>query len=152
MSLVIPKWRATNVARWEELLVQTPNGDFDLSPATVAILNYMPIIGITELSEENAIDALCRITLVECLFGPVTATRDDSGRPHLYFVTKDDVFRHVGLETEGEAQSHAEFFQFLLRRATSANIDMAATSAYIANGRMTLLQAVEEMHMLLPRL
>lgn len=143
MSPVIPRWRATNVAKWDDLMVEMPNGALELSPATVAILNYMPIIGITELSEENAIDALCRITLVECLFGPVIASRDESGRSHSYFVTKDDVFRHVGLEAEGESRSHAEFFEFIRSRVNSASIDVSTTSAYIANGQMALLEAVK---------
>jgi hypothetical protein len=143
LSLVIPKWRAVKVARWEDLLVHTPSGGRELSAATIAILNYMPIIGITELTEVNAMDALCRITMIECLCGPLTISQDESGSTHCHFVTKDDITRHIGMQTEGVSRSHAEFFELMSRSVSFASIDVGVTSAYIANGRMSLVDAVK---------
>jgi hypothetical protein len=69
MSFVIPKWRVHAVINWNDLLIKSEEGEFDLNPATVAVLNYMPVIGITTLTSENASDAWCRIAIYQALIG-----------------------------------------------------------------------------------
>ena len=138
MAFVIPRWTSHGVADWEGLLVKSSDGKFDLSPATVAVLNYMPIIGIPTLAKHNAVDAWCRITLFELLYGPLVRQAGEAGlkgRP--YFVTKDDVIRHIGLETEGTCMHFAEFYEKHCLGASG--IATNDTAAFIANGGRALL-------------
>ena len=57
MNFVIPKWSAHDVENWDELFKDKNETVLELNLATVLILNYMPIIGITKLTQANAIDA-----------------------------------------------------------------------------------------------
>lgn len=135
MPPVFPKWRAHDVADWNELLVDNGNGRVDLNEATAALLNYMPIIGITALTQENAGDAWCRIAIHQALFGSIVHN-PKTGQP--YFLTKSDVFRHIGVETEGSEQSFTDFCSSLHRRAQQQN--EGNLPSFVANGRRSLLQ------------
>jgi hypothetical protein len=140
MTFVIPRWQAHNVSDWESLLVKNSDGKVELNPATVAILNYLAVIGISEITPENAVEIWCRITLLECVYGPIIEKRGgcDNGRP--LFTTKDDVIRHIGIEVEGYDKSLAEFYEQVCRRVPANSIDMSRTAAYSANGCQTLLE------------
>jgi hypothetical protein len=134
---VIPKWTAHDVADWEELLVRSSNGKLDLGPATVAVLNYMPFIGVPTLTKENAVDAWLRITLFESVHGPLWRNVGEvgyEGRP--YFVTKGDVIRHIGLETEGSWMTFAQFYE--MHCVGRSGADTHDTAAFIANGGKSL--------------
>ncbi len=137
MPIVIPKWIAHGVADWDELLVDAGDGRFDLNEATAALLNYMPAIGITALTQETAGDAWCRIAIHQALFGSLVQDRKTC-QP--FFLTKSDVFRHIGVETEGKQQSFGEFCNSLLQRA---QIEEESESLFfVANGKRTLLQVL----------
>jgi hypothetical protein len=140
MSTVIPKWNAFNVAAWEELLVVGAEGNRNLNPATAMIINYMPIIGITVLTKENAVDAWLRMTLLECIHGSFLRMTGGPKDGHRYFVTKDDVERHIGLDTEGSSMTHSEFYARVCHGVSSSKIETSGTAAYIANGQRTLLE------------
>ena len=137
MPMVIPKWTAHGVADWDELLVDTADGRLDLNEATAAVLNYMPAIGITTLTRENVGDAWCRIAIHQALLG--SFLRDTrTGQP--FFLTKSDVFRHIGVETEGTQESFAHFCDSLLWRAHQQ--EESELPSFVANGRRSLLQVL----------
>src|SRR5687768_7330218 len=106
MAFTIPKWVAHNVPSWNELLIDRGNGHTEINEATAAVINYMPVVGIPFLTSENAADAWRRIAIHQALFGSHVIDRQ-TGRP--YFLTRSDVLRHIGLETEGVEQSFADF-------------------------------------------
>jgi len=141
MAFVFPKWRAHNVADWEDLLVSTGDGRKELNPITILLLNVMPSIGIIELTEENAFDFWTRMTLIENLHGGFFQAPGEHGQR--YFITKDDIIRHIGLETEGSKKTHAEFYDEIRRRVTFGQIDSTRTAAFLANGRRSLLDVVQ---------
>jgi hypothetical protein len=135
MPIVIPKWAAHGVANWKELLIEAGNGQHDLNEATAAVLNYLPVIGITTLTQDTAGDAWCRIAILQALFGGLVK---DSTSGKTYFITRSDVFRHIGVETEGKQQSFGEFCESLLPRA---QLQFEGESPFfIANGRRSLLE------------
>lgn len=135
MSCVAPKWQAHGVADWQELLLPTSDGSRILNEATCAVLNYMPLVGVTELKADNAADAWCRIAIHEALFG--TAVVDvQNGRPA--FVTLQDVLRHIGLETEGTACTFGEFCAGVYCRALRSKAPEAA--GLVANEGRSLLE------------
>lgn len=144
MITVIPKWSAHEVADWDALLISQEDGSTGLNPATATILNYMPIIGITKLTTENVIDAWCRMTLIESLYGLSIQLplNDVAGQRRHYFVTQDDVIRHVGIETEGAALKFADFYERVCSGRPPSLVELKATAPYVANGSKTLLESV----------
>lgn len=104
--LVLPKWDCRNVKDWHELIVRTADGEEHLKGAIAVLLNYMPLIGVTTLTEENAGDCWRRIAIREALLGGM-ALADRTDRP--MFLTRSDIERHIGAETEGAALSFQEF-------------------------------------------
>lgn len=137
VPIVIPKWTAHNVADWNELLVDAGDGRFDLNEATAALLNCMPAIGITALTQETACDAWCRIAIHQALFGSFVQDRRTG---QSFFLTKSGVFRHIGVETEGKQQSFNEFCKSLLGRAQVQ--EESESLFFVANGKRSLLQVL----------
>ena len=133
--MVFPKWTAHGVADWNELLVEDDDGQFDLNNATAALLNYMPAIGITALTDETAEDAWCRIAIHQTLFGGLV---HDSTSEKTFFLTKADVFRHIGIEAEGTPRTFGEFCESLLRRAQRE--DASESLFLLLNGGQSLLE------------
>ncbi len=138
MALVIPKWNAFDVENWQQLIAEGDNGDGGLNVVTTMIINYMPIIGVTKLTAENAIDAWCRIMLMEALFGSLIESPHRAGEKKNYFITKDDVLRHIGVKIEGRTLSFADFYDSVC--ANAEGIDTDRTAQYIANNNQTLLR------------
>ena len=137
MPFVIPKWRAHGVADWDALLVDVGDGRCELNAATAALLNYMPAIGITELTQESAGDAWCRIAIHQALFGSVI---DNSKTGQPLFLTKSDVFRHIGLETEGTPKSFGQFCESVLWLGQQQ--EERESLFFVANGGRSLLEAL----------
>lgn len=137
MPIVIPKWTAHGVSDWNDLLVDAGDGRRDLNEATAALLNYLPVIGITALTQETAGDAWCRIAIHQALFGTFVFD-SKTGQP--FFLTKSDVFRHIGVETEGKPQAFGEFCESLLRRAQQQ--EESESAFFVANGKRSLLQVL----------
>jgi len=139
MIAVIPKWNAFDVPAWEDLLVTGKEGSRKLNSATAMIINYMPIIGITVLTKEKAVNAWLRMKLLECIHGSFLRMTGGPRDGQRYFVTKDDVERHIGLNTEGSSMTHSEFYDRVCI-VSSSRIETSATAAYVANGQRTLLE------------
>ena len=135
MIPVIPKWHAHTVKNWQELLVENSEGKEDLSLATVAIINCMPVIGINKLTAVNVEDAWRRIAILEALRGSFLSN-SETRKP--LFLTKTDLERHVGVETEG---TNISFQQFCVQVASwSLSTDQKELPSFIANGNATLLE------------
>ena len=135
MPATIPKWIARDVSDWEDLLITLPDGGRDVNAATAAVINYMPLIGITTLSEENVHDAWCRIAIFQALLGSIV---EDTETGRSLFLTRTDVFRHIGMETEGYEQTFAEFcggFDGYGKRD-----DIVGLPSKVANGGKSLLE------------
>ena len=162
MPLVIPRWTAHSVRDWEELLVNTAdevidkvatariqieeatparvslgrsNGGTQLNEATAALLNYMLVIGITGIRVENVDDVWRRIAIHQALFGNYLI--DVNKMP--LFLTKSDVERHIGIETEVEQRTFEEFVRGVQARPLEK--DEAQLPSFVANGNRTLLHA-----------
>jgi len=134
MVIIIPKWRAHNVNDWDSLWVTATDGSAQLNQATSALINYLPAVGITELTSENADDAWRRIAIHQALFGSFISCGDKC-----LFLTRADVWRHVGIETEGEARSFAQFCASIELRAPEADETLLPFGS--ANGGRSLLSA-----------
>jgi hypothetical protein len=119
------------------LLVDAGDGRRDLNEATAARLNYLPVIGITALTQDTAGDAWCRIAIHQALFGTFIF---DPKTGQQFFLTKSDVFRHIGVETEGKPQAFAEFCESLLWRAQQQ--EESESLFFAANGKRSLLQVL----------
>jgi hypothetical protein len=98
----------------------------------------MPIIGIPNLTSENAIDAYCRIGLLEMTYGSFLFWEDSVGRRQPFFVTRDDVLFHIGLSTEGTSLTFEEFYESVCRGVSK--VDIRETATFIANGCKTALE------------
>ena len=132
---VIPKWKAHAVRDWQDLLVTCRDRGTEINVATSTLLNYLPIIGITTLTEENASDAWCRIAISQALFGSL-CTDTTTGLP--MYLTKSDVLRHVGIETEGDLKSFQEFCGSIHYKVQ--NEDDSLSPFFIANGGKSFLK------------
>lgn len=134
MAFVMPKWRAHNVEAWEDLIVRTDSGDEDLNNATAAILNYMPVIGITRLTEENIEDVWRRIAIHEALFGSFIF---NTFNKQPLFLVRSDIARHIGIETEGKQLTFEAFCSMIHHHKLEP--DETRLPSYVANGNRTLL-------------
>jgi hypothetical protein len=108
MPFAIPKWNAHRVKEWDDLIVVTEEESRQLNAASVALLNYMPIIGITELEVDNIDDAWRRIAITQALYGSFVYEDEGTYKKPLFF-TKSDIERHIGAESEGKQLTFEEF-------------------------------------------
>ena len=69
MPFVIPKFSARNVADWKELFIKIDEEKMQLNEATAMIINYMAIIGISDIKRENVEDVWRRIAIHQAVFG-----------------------------------------------------------------------------------
>jgi len=134
MSFVIPKWTAHEVHDWKGLWVKTDDGDDELNEATCALINYLPVVGITEITAENVDDVWRRIAIYQALFGSIYSNLDN-GQP--LFLCKSDVERHVGIETEGTRIPFEDFCAKV--RVQKVEEAESKLPSFVANGNRTLL-------------
>ncbi len=57
MSLLLTKYKFQDVTDWDDLLVECSDGSTELNLATLTVINYLAVVGISKLTTENAIDA-----------------------------------------------------------------------------------------------
>ena len=103
-----PKWSAQSVKEWDSILIAKPTGEPPVNPVSAAIINYTMVVGLSEITAENAGEVFMRIALLEAVRGTVLTLED---RP--LFITYEDVQRHIGLRTEAPEKTLAEFWQDL---------------------------------------
>lgn len=134
MFFVLPKWQAYNVEDWQSLIVETEDGRKGLNDATATLLNYMAIIGIDELTNENLEDAWHRIAIHQAIFGGFSY--DNEAKP--MFLTRTDVERHIGIEVEGNYITFQEFCSKI--KSLKLDTPLSELPSYIANGNSTMLE------------
>ena len=135
MFFVLPKWQAYNVEDWQSLIVETEDGCKGLKDATATLLNYMAIIGIDELTNENLEDAWHRIAIHQAIFGCINY--DELKRKPM-FLTRTDVERHIGVEVETDNITFQEFCSKI--KSLKLDSPLSELPSYIANGNSTMLE------------
>jgi hypothetical protein len=136
-NVIVPKYRAFGVSDWDQLYVKQVDGSESLNAATAAVINYLPIIGVPALTEETVDDAWRRIAIHEALFGALVVSQVGSCEVP-GFVTRDDLVRHQGLETECIELSFLDYCARIQKRAISS--ESQETPAFVANASRSLLQ------------
>jgi len=136
MSMVIPKWWADKVKDWESLWLKTDDGEDELNEATCALLNYLAIVEITEINEENVEEVWRRIAIYQALFGSLYSDQE-SNEP--LFVTRSDVYRHIGIETEVKKITFESFCTKIISMRLAQQ--ESRLPSFIANGNRTFLFA-----------
>jgi len=132
MPFVIPRYSLLKVADYQALFVPDSEGERNLNEATALLINYLPVIGVPELTEDRAEDAWLRIAAHQAQLGtPVEGLKGER-----LYLTRLDVIRHVGLRTEGDNKSIESFWQYLSRRRPESELDLPFVCA---NNGHTLL-------------
>jgi hypothetical protein len=132
MPVIYPRFDLANVADYRELYISDDSGSQVLNSATALLINYMPVIGVPELTANNAEDAWLRIAAHQAQLG--TPIEGPTGEP--LYLTREDVLRHAGLRTDGTREPIEAFWQYLCHRRPEA----AQDSPFLrANGGHQLL-------------
>ena len=134
MPFVIPKYSLAEVADWEALMVEGNGCGRQLNEATAALINYLPVIGIAQLSASNLDDAWLRIAAHQAQLGSFVV---DPATGRSLYLTREDVARHIGLRAEGHDQTIEAFWSYLCRRGDEAKGNNLPF--HVANGGESLL-------------
>lgn len=134
--MTIPKWTAYKVKNFEQLYVRDESGRSVLNLATCALINYMPIVGITNITDVSKLDLWIRIATFQSINGSFYYF-DKSKSKIPIFLTQDDINRHIGLETEG---TNLTFQEFCNKWLTKNLLDHSVTPSYCANMNRTMLE------------
>lgn len=132
---VIPKWQAHNVVNFEQLVKLDSSGRKVLNFASCALINTMPMVGITEITEETKRDLWVRIAIFHAMNGSLFYFEQEDKKTPV-FLTQQDIDRHVGLSTEGANYS---FVEFIDRWVANRNIEDETSSARCANNFRSML-------------
>jgi hypothetical protein len=134
---VLPKWDAHNVANFEELLKINSDGRKVLNFASCALINTMPMVGITEITEETKRDLWIRIAIFHAMKGSLFYFERKKDKKKLpLFLTQQDIYRHTGLSTEGPNYSFVEFCD---KWVVDMNIEEKTSPAWCANNYSSML-------------
>ena len=139
MSLLLTKYKFQDVTDWDDLHVECSDGSTELNLATLTVINYLAVVGISKLTTENAIDAWIRISICETFNGALVNQKIDKNAYRKYFVTQADVIRLIGIETEATSKTFIEFWE-TFGQGRSKTVSTDETSVFIANGQKTLLE------------
>lgn len=135
MSLIFPRYCLSKISNSQELFFLDKYGVSHLNEATALLINYLPVIGVPELNAENAEDAWLRIAAHQAHLGSLMV--GSSGER--WYLTRHDVLRHIGLETEGAHESIERFWAYLSRQRPGGDHD----SPFVrVNGGRSLLSLV----------
>jgi len=136
MQIVIPKWWAHNVKDWESLWVKTDYGEDELNAATCALINYLAVVEVAEINDNNVEEVWRRIAVFQALFGSLYSDQENAP----LFLTRTDVYRHIGIETEVKGISWESFCSRVIERKSADN--ETRLPCHLANGNRTFLYAV----------
>jgi hypothetical protein len=132
---VVPKWQAHNVENFEQLIKLDSNGRKVLNFASCALINTMPIVGITEITEETKRDLWVRIAIFHAMTGSLFYFEQKDKKVPV-FLTQQDVYRHVGLSTEG---ANYPFVEFCDKWIANRNIEEETSPTWCANNSRSML-------------
>ena len=138
--MTIPKWSLRRVNDFDQLYVRDETGRDVLNLATCALINYMPIVGVTNITEESKLDLWIRIATFQSINGSFYIKLDDISKSEIpLFLTQEDINRHLGLETEG---ANLTFHDFCNKWLTKDLHVHGETPSYCANMNRSMLEAV----------
>lgn len=99
------------------------------------LINLTPVIGVGKITCDNADDVWKRIAMWQAVFGSfLTYVQTDDP----VFLTKSDIDRHIGLETEARDIPFSEFCEDIRDRPLDA--DPKELPAQVANEGRSLLE------------
>jgi len=132
MPHIFPKYSLAAIPNWEGLLTVDTN---EVNSASATLINCMPMIGVTEISDENLDDVWWRICLLQTQVGGFVC---DPKANHPFYLTYNDLVRHLGLRVEGANQSISEFWNYFLQQRLKS--ELTDQLFVTANGGKTLLE------------
>ena len=133
--LIGPRWQAHKVDNFEQLVKLDADGRKILNFASCALINTMAMVGVTEITEETKRDLWVRIAIFHSMQGGfIYLDQGDTKSP--VFLTQQDIYRHVGLITEGTNYSFTEFCD---KWVANRNIEEETSPAWCANNFRSLL-------------
>lgn len=139
MPLVIPRYSLAEIVNFASLFVKDDAAEIDLNEATALLINYMPVIGVSKITDSNADDAWLRIAAHQAQFGtPIDGT---AGQP--WYLTRADVIRHIGLITEAADEPIEHFWRYLIRRQPCSEADSPFMRANSGHSLLSLFQVSE---------
>jgi len=92
---------------------------YRLNPTTNALIFALNNIGIPQITPDNYLRVYVRISLIEKLHGAFLkeSTIDSETRITIntdFFISKENIKNHIGLETNGRVLESAQFLKFLI--------------------------------------
>jgi len=90
---------------------QTENERVQLNPTTDTMIWMTMIVGMPCITEKNADEFFARVRYHERLEGTLKMRRVEGGEPIEVYTTKEDVTKHIGLETNACNYTRREFLQ-----------------------------------------
>jgi hypothetical protein len=119
MPVIFPRYNIAEVHDYPALFVPGTDGARVLNEATALLINYLPVIGVPELTKRNVEDAWLRIAAHQAQLG----TPIDGTNGQRWYLTRVDVLRHIGLKTEGTEEPIERFWQYLSNRRPDSELD-----------------------------
>jgi len=104
-----PRWVMHDVKDCEQLYVANKDGTTELNLVTTALINSTMVIGVNKITDDNVDDVSCRIALLQSIYGTLLFVESEEDKKPI-FITRDDVARHIGLETEAKEIELASFW------------------------------------------
>jgi hypothetical protein len=99
-------WNVSRVKDWEKVCQVGEGEDLRWNPITQALVWHCMGVGIREITEKNKDKFFDRVQKWEKVHGPMLFA--GAGNPPLY-ITKEDVYAHVGLSTNVTDKTDAKF-------------------------------------------
>ena len=90
----------SRIANWQELL----DSSGCTAPTTEAVIFLTLFVGMSEITEKNALEFACRVQLFETFAEPLLKGSDGPVR-----LTLADIQRHIGLRTTANTITRARF-------------------------------------------
>ena len=135
MPVIFPRYTLAEVHGHQALFILGTDGARVLNEATILLINYLPVVGVTELNERNAEDAWLRIAAHQAQLG----TPIDGTNGQRWYLTRVDVLRHIGLKTEGTDKPIERFWQYLSNRRPDSELDSPFVRANNGQSLLSLL-------------
>ena len=135
--LIIPKWQGNKIKNFDRLLTKNKDDVEVLNMATCALINYLPLIGFTEITEDNTQDVWIRVAIFQAIHGSLYFINHHDDRQPI-FLTEEDINLHIGLETEGRSTSLIDFCEYYCKK----NLAHSPPPSWIANDKKSMRETV----------
>ena len=110
-----------------ESITTSPFNTVDWHPVTHYLMFATMAVGMGEITKQNAPEFFRRIAILQKIDGPAVSYRDHLDHSTVrIFVTMEDITNHIGLRTNVNQWSKAEFNKKMLER-----LERNALSSYV---------------------